>query len=140
MPIATTTHLNFRGRAREALDFYHSVFGGDVVAITYADAHAVRDPDEADRIMWGQVASEDGFRVMAYDVPGTLEWNPGENSYFVSVRGDDTEEITTRWDRLSVGSTIVRPLEPAQWSPLYGMLRDRFGVTWVLDVTAPDQG
>jgi PhnB protein len=140
MPITTTTHLNFRGDARAALGFYHSVFGGDIVAVTYKDAGAVRNPDEADWVMWGQVTADNGFRVMAYDVPSDTPWNPGENAVFVSVRGDDPDEITALWDRLTVGSTIVRPLEPAQWAPLYGMTKDRFGVVWVLDVAAPYNG
>jgi len=134
MTITTTTHLNFRGSARAALEFYQSVFGGDLVAITYADAHSVTAPDEAQQIMWGQVASADGFRVMAYDVPAHTSYDPGTIPVFVSVRGADAEEITRYWEKLAEGSAIVVPLGQAAWAPLYGMLKDRFGVTWVLDV------
>ncbi|MFD5319282.1 VOC family protein [Streptomyces sp. NPDC127098] len=137
MSIATTTHLNFRGDARAALDFYHSVFGGRTVAVTQRDAGNVQHPDEAEWVMWGEVVGDNGFHVMAYDVPSHLPYNPGENAVFVSVRGDDPAEITELWGRLTVGSTVVRPLEPARWAPLYGMLRDPFGVTWVLDVAVP---
>ncbi|MEU9580757.1 VOC family protein [Streptomyces chilikensis] len=140
MSVTTTTHLNFRGTAREALDFYRSVFGGRTVAVTYKDAGAVRNESEADWVMWGEVAGADGFHVMAYDVPSHLPWNQGENPFFVSVRGDDAEEIGALWGKLAEGSAVVRPLEPAPWAPLYGMLTDRFGVTWVLDVTAPYNG
>ena len=140
MPITTTTHLNFRGDARAALDFYHSVFGGTVAAVTYKDAGITQNPDEADWVMWGQVTADNGFHVMAYDVPSHTPWNPGENAVFVSVRGDDTDEITALWDTLTAGSTVVRPLEPAQWAPLYGMLKDPFGIVWVLDVAAPYNG
>ena len=134
MTIKTTTHLNFRGEARAALGFYQSVFGGEVTLFTYADAHAVTNPDEADQIIWGQVASEDGFHVMAYDVPSAMEWNQGENPFYVSVRGDDAERLTRYWDKLVDGSTVVQPLGPSGFSPLYGMVRDRFGVAWVLDL------
>ncbi|KRV50574.1 bleomycin resistance protein [Wenjunlia vitaminophila] len=140
MSVTTTTHLNFRGAAREALDFYQSVFGGRTVAVTYGDAGAVRDESEADWVMWGEVVGDNGFHVMAYDVPSKLPWDQGENPFFVSVRGDDAEEISALWDKLAKGATIVRPLEPAQWAPLYGMLTDGFGVTWVLDVAAPRHG
>ncbi|RJL35717.1 VOC family protein [Bailinhaonella thermotolerans] len=140
MSVTTTTHLNFRGAAREALDFYRSVFGGRAVAITYEDANAVQDESEAGWVMWGEVTAANGFHVMAYDVPSRLPWNQGENPFFVSVRGDDAEEIRALWGRLAEGSTVVRPLEPARWAPLYGMLTDRFGVTWVLDVAAPRTG
>ncbi|MFE4446489.1 VOC family protein [Streptomyces sp. NPDC093064] len=140
MSVTTTTHLNFRGQAREALAFYQSVFGGRSVAVTYKDAGAVQNESEADWVMWGEVAGGNGFHVMAYDVPSQLPWDQGKNPFFVSVRGDDADEVSALWDKLAQGSTIVRPLGRAQWAPLYGMLTDRFGVTWVLDVTAPSNG
>lgn len=84
--------------------------------------------------MWGQVTSPDGFRIMAYDVPSSQPWSPGTAPFFVSVRGRDADEITGYWKRLSEGSTVVVELGPAGWAPLYGMLTDPFGVTWVLDV------
>jgi PhnB protein len=140
MAVMTTTHLNFRGAAREALDFYQSVFGGRAVAVTYKDAGNVQNESEADWVMWGEVVADNGFHIMAYDVPSQLAWNQGDDPFFVSVRGDDADEISALWQKLSEGSTVMRPLEAAQWAPLYGMLTDRFGVTWVLDVTAPNNG
>ncbi len=135
MSITTTTHLNFRGDARAALEFYQSVFGGDLVAITYADAHTVTAADEAQQIMWGQVASAAGFRIMAYDVPAHTSHDPGTIPVFVSVRGSDAAEITGYWEKLTTsGSEVIVPLGNAAWAPLYGMLKDRFGITWVLDV------
>ena len=134
MSVSTVTHINLRGDARAALEHYASVFGGDVTVVTYRDAHAPGDPAEADQVMWGQVVSADGFHVMAYDVPSSLPWEPGQNAYFVSVRSPSAEEITERWERLSADATVIVPLAPAGWAPLYGMLRDRFGVVWVLDV------
>ena len=126
MSIKTVVHINLRGTAREALEFYREVFGGDLVTIPHAD--------DADQVLWGQVASPAGFHVMAFDVPPARPWSPGENPYFVSVRGTDTEEISGYWKKLTEGSTVVVDLAPSQWSPLYGMVTDRFGVTWVLDV------
>lgn len=134
MTVATVTHLNFRGDARPALEFYQSVFGGELAMITYQDAHNVQSPAEADQLMWGQVAADNGFRIMAYDVPSTQPWDRGRNSFFVSVRGRDVAEITELWQKLSDGGTILAALAPAAWAPLYGMLDDRFGITWVVDV------
>lgn len=139
MTIKTVTHLNFRGQARAALQFYQSVFGGELVAVTYADAYAAQDPTEADQVMWGQVTSQNGFAVMAYDVPGQRPFNPGEGAFFVSVRGETAAEITDYWAKLAVGATILAPLAPSNWAPLYGMLKDRFGVTWVFDVAVAYQ-
>lgn len=134
MSINTVAHINLRGNARAALDFYRAVFGGDLVAVTYADTHNVQNPDEADQIMWGQVTSAEGFQIMAYDVPSARPWSQGESPFFVSVRGSDADEITGYWKKLSEGSTVLVDLGPAGWAPLYGMLTDPFGVTWVLDV------
>lgn len=136
MSVQTTTHLNFRGDARAALDFYRSVFGGEQMIVTYEDAGQVEEPAQARQVMWGQVASEQGFRVMAYDVPSRMPWNPGENAVFVSVRGTDADEVRAYWDKLSANASLVRPLAPAPWAPLYGMLKDRFGITWILYASA----
>ncbi|MBF6339131.1 VOC family protein [Nocardia abscessus] len=140
MSVKSTTHLNFRGDARAALAFYRAVFGGALAAVTYKDAGNVQEPAEADQVMWGQVAADNGFHVMAYDVPSTMTYDQGENSFFVSVRGDTVEEVTGYWEKLSDGATIVVPIGPANWAPAYGMLKDRFGVVWVLDVVSEYNG
>lgn len=150
MSVNAVTHLNFRGNARHALAFYHTVFGGDLVIATYADFGAPKDTPDADKVVWGQVAADSGFRVMAYDVPSveqptqlserstrrengmTLTQEP----FFISLRGESVNEISALWEKLSEGATVVEPIAQAQWAPLFGMLTDRFGVTWVVDVVS----
>ena len=136
MTVSSVTHLNFRGDARAALEFYRSVFDGDLMVITNADLGAPVDPAEAEQVKWGQVTADNGFAVMAYDVPSSQPWRRGEDSFFLSLRGETAEEISDLWKKLSDGATVRAPLEPAQWAPLYGMLTDRFGITWVVDVAA----
>jgi PhnB protein len=140
LSVTTTTHLNFRGDAQAALEFYQSVFGGHLVVVTYKDAGNVQDEAEADQVMWGQVLAGNGFHVMAYDVPARMGYDQGENSFFVSVRGETVDEVTGYWEKLSEGATVVVPMGPAGWAPAYGMLRDRFGVVWVVDVVAEYNG
>ncbi|WP_433683948.1 VOC family protein [Nocardia sp. CA-119907] len=134
MAVTTTTHLNFRGDARPALEFYRSVFGGDLAAVTYKDAGNIEE--ESDQVMWGQVRADNGFHVMAYDVPSRMSFDRGENPFFVSVRGETVDEVTGYWDKLCDGATIVIPMGPAGWSLAYGMLRDRFDIVWVVDVVS----
>jgi PhnB protein len=140
LSVTTTAHLNFRGDARAALEFYRSVFGGHLAVVTYEDAGNVQEESAADQVMWGQVLAENGFRVMAYDVPSSLAHDQGENSFFVSLRGETVEEVTGYWEQLSDGATVVVPMGPAGWAPAYGMLRDRFGVVWVVDVVSEYNG
>jgi PhnB protein len=136
MTIKTTTHLNFRGNAREALAFYQSVFGGELMLATHSQAYPSFPPEEADLVAFGQVESADGFRIMAYDVPAARPYDAGIAPVFVSVRGNDTEELTRFWNGLADGASVIQPLAPSGWAPLFGMLTDRFGVTWVLDIAA----
>lgn len=151
MTIKTTTHLNFRGTARQALEFYQTVFGGHLVAATYGDFGMPKDAPGADKIVFSQLENEDGFRIMAYDVPGedatdasgiagTTTRENGvtitDRTFFQSVRGETLEEVSGYWYALLEGATVIEALAASAWSAGFGMLTDRFGVTWVLDVQA----
>ena len=150
MSITTTTHLNFRGEARSALEFYQSVFGGQVTIATYGDFGMPSDAPGAENVVFGQVESEHGFRVMAYDIPGQMGGSVDaagsthrangvtltNQPFFLSVRGETLDEVEGYWAALSVGGTVVEPLAASAWSPGFGMLTDRFGVIWILDVAA----
>jgi PhnB protein len=136
MAVKTVPHLNFRGEARAALNFYADVFGGDVTILTHAQLYGTTDAAEAELVSWGQAASPDGFAVMAFDAPASMSFDAGVIPFFVSVRGTDTDEVSAYWEKLSDGGTIVQPLAQSSWARLYGMVRDKFGVTWVLDVPA----
>ncbi|KAA9107931.1 VOC family protein [Microbacterium rhizomatis] len=140
MTIATTPHLNFDGNARQALDFYAAALGTPAVTITYGQMGASEDPAWADRIVWGQVETASGVRVMAFDVWPHQAYDQGANAFYVYLSGDDAAEITAVWDGLADGAEIRQPLRASAWSPLAGQLRDRFGVIWALDVRAPESG
>ena len=145
MSLTTTTHLNLPGTARAALTRYREVFGGTLRLTTYAEAGMPADAPGADRILFGSLESDRGFRVMAYDVPGRDEPIAGstrreqgltltDRPFFLSLRGDTLADLAPCWDALAEGAEIVEPLAASAWSPGFGMLTDRFGVTWVLDV------
>ncbi len=149
MTIQTTTHLNFRGDARDALEFYHSVFGGHAVVNTYADFGMPAELPGADKVVFGLVAAENGFRVMAYDIPGETGGSIAgggstrrennttvtDQALFVSLSSDTLEELQGYWNALAAGAEIVEPLAASAWSAGFGMLTDRFGVTWSVSVT-----
>lgn len=136
MTIQTVAHLNFRGNARDVLAFYHAVFGGTQISMTWSQVYGTTDPMQTEMIAWGQVQSEDGFHLMAYDVPPERAWHPGEAPFFVAITGNDASTLSAYWEGLTIGATIIQPLAPAGFSPLYGMLIDQFGVTWVLSLMA----
>jgi PhnB protein len=149
MTIQTTTHLNFRGSAREALEFYQSVFGGHTVIHTYADFGMPADAPGADRVVFGLVTADNGFRIMGYDIPGqsgdtiigghTTHRENGttvtDQAVFVSVGSETLADLQAAWTRLAAEADIIEPLAASAWSPGFGMLTDRFGVTWSFSVT-----
>ena len=134
------THLNpylgFRDNARQAMEFYHSVFGGELTIQTFGEMHASDDPAEADKIMHSQLTSANGLILMGSDTPNRMEYNVGD-TISVSVNGEDEAEIRDYWSKITVGATITAPLEIAPWGDLFGMCIDKFGVTWLLSATLP---
>ena len=136
MTIAVTPHLNFRGDARAALEHYRAAFGGEITAVTYAQMGGPHDPAQADLIIWGQLETASGFRVMTYDVQTEKPFSRGQNPFYVSVRTTEPEDLTAAWPTLAEGGEVLVPLGPARWSALYGMVTDRFGITWVLDTAS----
>lgn len=145
MTISTATHLNFPGTARAALDFYQTVFGGQVTTTTYAQVGMPADAPDADKVVFGRLTADNGLGVLAYDIPGREEPFAGatrrefgttitDQPFFVSLSADTLDEITPYWARLSDAATIVEPLAASAWSPGFGMLTDRYGVTWALTV------
>ncbi|MGY4642977.1 VOC family protein [Cellulomonas sp. URHB0016] len=126
-------YLGFRDNARQAMEFYQSVLGGELTLSTFGDLHASDDPAEADKIMHGQLVSPTDLVLMGADTPSQMPYNPGDN-YSVSLSGDDETELRGYWDKLVDGGTVTVPLERAPWGDTFGMLTDRFGVAWLVNV------
>lgn len=137
MSLTTTLHLNFAGQARAALDHYADVFGGEVAAVPYGES--AESPDQAEQLVWGQVSAP-GLRLMAYDVQASLPHDPGANPFYVSLRCTEEAEVRRSFDGLADGGRVQVPLGPAAFSPVYGKVTDRFGVTWVIDLEVPWAG
>ena len=131
-------YLNFRDNAREAMGFYHSVFGGELTQSTFEEYHASEDPAEKDKIMHSQLITDDGLTLMAADTPNSMDYNPG-NNYSVSLSGEDEVELRGYWDRLCEGGTVAMPLEKAPWGDSFGMCVDKFGVSWLVNINAPKE-
>lgn len=134
MSVRTVTHLNFRGQAREALTFYQNALAGQMTLVSYGDMGQPELAADPSHVIWGQVVTEAGFHVMAYDVQAGAPWSPGENAFYVSLRCDSEDEALGLWKALGEGGTVIEPMGPSPWSPQYGKLKDPFGVIWLIDV------
>ncbi|MFP5345807.1 MAG: VOC family protein [Actinomycetes bacterium] len=127
-------YLSFRDNARQAMEFYKSVFGGDLTTSTFGEFSASQDPAEQDKTMHAQLTTEGGLTLMASDTPNGMDYTPG-NNYSVSLSGDDEAELRGYWDKLSDGGTVQMPLDKAPWGDYFGMCIDKFGVSWLVNIT-----
>ena len=128
-------YLNFNGNARQALEFYASVFGGNLNLSTFADFGSKDEPN-ADKIMHGQLETEAGYTLMAADAPPGME-SPGMHGFGVSLSGDDADTLRGYYDKLSDGGTVTMPIQKQSWGDEFGMCTDKFGVPWLVNISQP---
>ena len=125
MPSKLNPYISFNGRAREAMNYYHDVFG-------MAD-----DPAASDLTMHAQLDTPNGMTLMAADSPPSLPYQ-APAGVSISLSGDDDAELSGYWQKLSEGGTVTMPLEAAPWGDKFGMLTDRFGVGWMVNIAGSD--
>lgn len=123
-------YIGFDGNAREALEFYKDVFGGDLTLNTYGSFG--QNGPEADNIMHGTLETDLGFTLMGADTPGE-DYKPG-NNISVSLSGDDAQ-LRDYWEKLSSGGTVTVALEKQQWGDEFGMVVDRYGIAWMVNIS-----
>jgi PhnB protein len=128
-------YISFGDNARQALDFYQGVFGGEVTVSTFGE-FGQSDSPIANNIMHGQLETPSGFTLMAADTPPGMEHTPG-NNIAVSLSGDDADELRGYWGQLSKGGTVSVPLEKQMWGDEFGMCVDRFGISWLVNISQP---
>ena len=127
-------YINFRDNTREAMEFYHTVFGGKLNMATFKDYHASQDSSEDNLIMHSQLEDDNGIILMASDTPSRMEYRPGTNMS-VSLSGDNEAELKGYFEKLSAGGTVTMPLEKAMWGDSFGMFTDKFGIQWLVNIS-----
>jgi PhnB protein len=128
-------YISFDGNAREAMEFYKQVLGGELTINTFGEFGAPDGPG-ADNVMHAQLESPSGFTLMASDTPPGMEYKPGEN-ISISLSGDDADELRGYWDTLSSNGTVTMPLEKQMWGDEFGSCVDQFGITWLVNIGQP---
>jgi PhnB protein len=128
-------YLQFNGNAREAMEFYREVFGGELRTNTFGE-YGTEDPAMKDQTMHAQLESDLGFTLMAADSmpdqPATLGGNIS-----ISLSGEDADVLRGYWEKLGDGGNVTMPLEKQVWGDEFGMLVDPFGIQWMVNVSQP---
>jgi len=129
-------YISFAGDARQAMEFYEQVFGGTLTLNTFGEFGAEEQPAG---IMHGMLETPNGYTIMGADNPPGQPHQPGSN-ITVSLSGDDVDELRGYWTKLSDGGTIAVPLEKQMWGDEFGMLTDKFGIPWMVNISDPSAG
>jgi PhnB protein len=138
MPSRLNPYINFSHNARQAMEFYESVFGGTLNLNTFGEFGS-EDAPNADEIMHGMLETDKGFTLMGSDMPPGMEASPG-NNMSVSLSGDDAEELRGYWNKLSEGGTVTMPMEKQMWGDEFGMCVDKFGIAWLVNINMQQAG
>jgi PhnB protein len=131
-------YLEFNGNAREAMEFYKTVFGGSLNMQTFKEFQVSDDPSEDHKIMHAQLDAENNITLMAADTPNRMEYHADSN-ISLSLSGENHDQLKSYYEKLSAGGTVTQPIEKAPWGDTFGMLTDRFGVKWMVNITGPKQ-
>jgi len=115
------------------MEFYNGVFGGTLTLNTFGE-YGDKDAPEADKIMHGNLET-DRFALMGADAPPGMELHPGDN-IAISLSGDDADDLRGYWEKISEGGDVSVPMEKQMWGDEFGMCVDRFGIAWMVNITA----
>ena len=132
-------YLSFKDNARQAMEFYKSVFGGDLTLSTFKEFHVSQDPSEDDKIMHAELRAPSGVVFMASDTPNRMGYTAGA-SISMSLSGEDDAELSGYFQKLAAGGMVTMPLEKAPWGDKFGSVTDRFGVNWLVNIAAEKVG
>jgi PhnB protein len=128
-------YISYNGDARQAFEFYKDVFGGELSMNTFGEFGASESSD-ADKIMHASLEAPNGFTLMGSDTPAELEFKPG-TTMSVSLSGDENDGLREYYDKLAEAGTVTMPLEKQMWGDEFGMVLDPYGVSWMVNIAAP---
>jgi PhnB protein len=127
-------YLNFNGNARQAMEFYASVFGGKLTLTTFAELGGATGPD-AERIMHSQLESDAGYTIMGADVTSDMTYT-APAGFSVSLSGDDADAMRGYWEKLSTSGNVTMPMVKQVWGDEFGMCVDGYGVPWMVNISS----
>jgi len=129
-------YISFEGTAREAMEFYKTVFGGKLDLNTFGEAGMTDSGVKPDQIMHAMLVADNGMTLMASDTAtGMREYVAGTNMS-ISLSGDNEEELSGYYNKLVEGGKVEQPLTKAPWGDTFGMCIDKFGVFWMVNIAA----
>jgi len=137
--VTLNPYLSFKNTARPAMEFYHSVFGGELTTSTFAASGAPVEKGEEELLMHSQITVNGKPFLMAADTPQHMAFVPAAG-ISISLSGGQVDDASLRdyWAKLSASGRILQPLEKAPWGDAFGMCVDGYGITWMVNILAAE--
>jgi PhnB protein len=132
-------NLVFNGNAEEVLAHYRDALGGEVEITRFAQTPVAQrvSADWADKIVYGTLRSPAGI-VNVMDAPPGRGGEPGEN-FILGIQTESTAQLDEIFSKLSAGGSVTMPPDATFWSPRFGMLTDKFGIKWMINLVEASQ-
>ena len=135
--ITLTPYLSFNGDAAEAMRYYQSILGGELKMQTFGEAKMAETPQEKDLIVHA-ILQTDSLTFMASDTHPSRQAIFGD-SVQMSVTGQERRRLTEVFNKLAQGGRVDMPLAKQFWGDTFGMLTDRFGIHWMINIPSQAQ-
>ena len=138
-----STWINFNGNAKEAFDFYKSVFGGEFTKVIYFKDIATEEfsvsEHEANKLMYIALPIGKDVSLIGNDVPEALgQVNERENRSKILVSTDSKEEADRLFEGLSKDGEVEGEMGESPWGSYAGMFRDKYGIEWIIEFSATE--
>jgi PhnB protein len=128
-------YIGFSDNARQAMEFYRGVFGGELTLSTFGE-NGMADSPDADKVMHAQLETPAGYTLMASDTPAGMDRTVGTN-VSISLSGDDGDALRGYFTQLCEGGTVTMPMQKQMWGDEFGMCVDQFGIAWLVNISQP---
>jgi PhnB protein len=130
-------YLIFNGNAEEAFDFYQTVFGGEPEKVRFSDMPGTdkMSDDEKNKLAHVSLPLSGGSQLlMASDATAGHEVEiPANANFYISLEPESKAEAEDVFKKLSEGGHVFMPLEKSDWSELFAMFADKFGIQWMIN-------
>ena len=141
MAVKLNSYISFKDNAREAAEYYHGIFGGELTLSTFEEYASSEMPvadDEKNKIMHAAIMGDNGIELFMADTPSNVPYEDGAR-ISLTLNGDNETLLRGYWEKLAADGKVTLPLDKAPWGDTFGMLTDKFGINWMVDVAASEK-
>ena len=133
--LGVNPYIAFKGNCREAIEFYKSALDAEVLFVQTVGDSPMSDMGPAENIIHCSLRVGNSTIMMCDDMRPSTPASGGNISLAIGL--NDPERGRQIFGSLSKEGSVVMPLEKTYWAEVFGVLTDKFGITWMVNCEAP---